>query len=178
MMSEKRARKRKKSDFISFTILYILFFTSCMFFSACSSSSTSSIFSSSLKKSVCPYEIEDLEIKNCEESSANFTDSLCFVFVNLSEKTVKKLTVTFSISYPEKEFFSENRFYRTVEAEVFPFASEEIQIPLDDYLEECSIKMEDIENECTCETESVFISGISYTDGTSWRDVYGAYAHW
>mgnify|MGYP003571533210 CR=1 FL=1 len=127
-----------------------------------------------LKKIECPYQISDIQIisETCPK--------LCFIFSNESEKEIKNISLMFSLSfssdseYGDENYFSEdyfaeeNQFYADFSVEIKPYAAEEFEIIIEDYLSF------DEESEFECET--LYATKILYKDSSVWKDEYGIFA--
>lgn len=125
---------------------------------------------SSLQIGKCPYLITEQYVTyDTETEYFNYAGAF-FSVLNNSDKDIKKITLCFSLFDEEGNILGVgNGQYQTVyEGEITAGSKKEIVLSLDNILSN--------ENESSCSLDFVYISSITYADGSVWRDYIGLYS--
>jgi len=144
----------------------IIFFSLLMIFvlSACE-------FLDQIKEGVPAFTIENMLYKKNGEKGEGLPSGLYFDFSNKSDKKIifmeSKLNA-FDLQTGAPAFAGRGTISSNFDIPIKAQESKELCIPLDNYIKS-SMDME-------LYIDSFFISRIIYSDGSSWQDLFGAYA--
>ncbi len=125
---------------------------------------------SSLQTDNCPYIITNQYVSNDNGNEFFDYSGAFFSIHNKANKTIKKLTLCFSLFDENGEIISygNGKLAGVFEGEIESGENKEIIISLDDVLGN------DIEG--GYRIDFVYISSITYTDGSVWQDYFGLYS--